>query len=76
MSNWTELDVWRYIGRERLDVPSIYYAHHREVIRRRAGLVPVSELVRPKPGEAVEALSVRFRTVGDMTCTCRWNRAL
>ena len=70
ISNWTELDVWQYIEREKLAVPSIYYAHRREVIRKPGGLLPVSELVQPKPGEAVETLSVRFRTVGDMTCTC------
>jgi sulfate adenylyltransferase subunit 2 len=70
ISNWTELDVWRYIAKERLDVPNIYYAHRREIIRRGGGLMPVSELVRPKDGETVEILSVRFRTVGDMTCTC------
>ena len=70
ISNWTELDVWQYIEREKLAVPSIYYAHRREVIRKPGGLLPLSELVQPKPGEAVETLSVRFRTVGDMTCTC------
>lgn len=70
ISNWTELDVWRYIAREKLDVPKIYYAHRRQVIRRKSGLMPVSELIKPGPGEKVESLSVRFRTVGDMTCTC------
>ena len=70
ISNWTELDVWQYIAREKLEVPSIYYAHRREVVRRPGGLLPVSSLVQPKPGEPVETLSVRFRTVGDMTCTC------
>ncbi len=70
ISNWTELDVWQYIQREKLAVPSIYYAHRREVIRKPGGLLPLSELVQPKPGEVVETLSVRFRTVGDMTCTC------
>jgi sulfate adenylyltransferase subunit 2 len=70
ISNWTELDVWQYIQREKLAVPSIYYAHRREVIRKPGGLLPLSGLVQPKPGEAVETLSVRFRTVGDMTCTC------
>ena len=70
ISNWTELDVWQYIEREKLAVPSIYYAHRREVVRRPGGLLPVSELVRPKAGETVETISVRFRTVGDMTCTC------
>jgi sulfate adenylyltransferase subunit 2 len=70
ISNWTELDVWQYIAREKLEVPSIYYAHRREVVRRPGGLLPVSHLVQPRPGEPVETLSVRFRTVGDMTCTC------
>jgi sulfate adenylyltransferase subunit 2 len=70
LSNWTELDVWQYIDREKLAVPSIYYAHRREVVRRPGGLLPVSELVQPKAGETVETISVRFRTVGDMTCTC------
>jgi len=70
ISNWTELDVWQYIDREKLEVPSIYYAHRREVVRRPGGLLPVSELVQPKAGESVETISVRFRTVGDMTCTC------
>lgn len=70
ISNWTELDVWRYIAKERLEVPSIYFAHRREVIRRGSGLMPVSRLVQPKKGEIVQTLSVRFRTVGDMTCTC------
>jgi sulfate adenylyltransferase subunit 2 len=70
ISNWTELDVWQYIGRERIELPSIYYAHRREVVRRRGLLVPVTALTAPRPGEAVEELSVRFRTVGDVSCTC------
>jgi len=70
ISNWTELDVWRYIAKERLDIPRIYYSHQRQVIRRAGGLMPVSDLVQPKPGEKVKTVSVRFRTVGDMTCTC------
>src|SRR5918996_2420838 len=70
ISNWTELDVWSYIAKERLEVPCIYYAHLRPVIRRGSGLMPVSVLVQPKKGETVETVSVRFRTVGDMTCTC------
>jgi sulfate adenylyltransferase subunit 2 len=69
ISNWTELDVWQYIGRERLDVPSIYFAHERPVVRRGTALVPVTELTPARPGEAVEHVSVRFRTVGDITCT-------
>ncbi len=51
-------------------MPSIYYAHRRAVVRKPGGLLPLSELVQPKHGEMVETLSVRFRTVGDMTCTC------
>lgn len=70
ISNWTELDVWQYIERERLDLPSIYYAHEREVVRRREMLVPVTPLTPPREGERTERLSVRFRTVGDISCTC------
>jgi sulfate adenylyltransferase, small subunit len=70
ISNWTELDVWQYIERERLALPSIYYAHEREVVRRRGLLVPVTPLTPPAEGETVERLSVRFRTVGDISCTC------
>src|SRR5437667_2918797 len=69
ISNWTELDVWQYIARERLEVPSIYLAHIRAVVRRGAALVPMTELTPPRDGERVEKLSVRFRTVGDITCT-------
>ena len=69
ISNWTELDVWQYIARERLAVPSIYYAHVRPVMARQGAWMPVSALVRPKDGEPVIEKSVRFRTVGDMTCT-------
>ena len=70
ISNWTELDVWQYIAREAIDLPSIYYAHRRPVMRRRGLLVPVTPLTPPKAGEAVEEISVRFRTVGDVSCTC------
>ncbi len=70
ISNWTEMDIWQYIARENLEIPEIYFAHEREVIRRGSGLLPVSHLVTPKEGEKVEKISVRFRTVGDMTCTC------
>ena len=69
ISNWTELDIWQYIEREKLHIPSIYYAHQRKVIRRGNAVIPVSNLVKPKSGETIEVLSVRFRTVGDMTCT-------
>ena len=70
ISNWTELDVWEYIAREKLEVPRIYFAHQRAVIRRAAGLLPVSHLVQPQEGEKMEQMIVRFRTVGDMSCTC------
>jgi sulfate adenylyltransferase subunit 2 len=69
ISNWTELDVWQYIARERLDVPSLYLAHTRAVVRRGSALHPVTPLTPPRDGETVEHLSVRFRTVGDITCT-------
>ena len=69
ISNWTELDVWQYIEREGLEVPSIYYAHTRPIVRRRGALVPVTGLTPPQSGELVEQVSVRFRTVGDITCT-------
>ena len=70
ISNWTEMDIWEYIAREKLHILEIYYAHEREVIRRDNGILPVSHLVQPKSGEKVEKMMVRFRTVGDMTCTC------
>lgn len=69
ISNWTELDVWQYIARERLAVPEIYLAHRRPVVRRGAQLVAVTELTPPGDGETIEEISVRFRTVGDITCT-------
>jgi sulfate adenylyltransferase subunit 2 len=70
ISNWTELDVWLYIAREGIELPSIYYRHEREVLRRKGLLVPVTAVTPPAAGEQVERLPVRFRTVGDMTCTC------
>jgi len=69
ISNWTELDVWQYIARERLELPSIYFAHRRRVVRRGALLQPVTDLTPARDGEIVEHLTVRFRTVGDITCT-------
>ena len=70
ISNWTELDVWLYIARESIPLPSLYFAHSRQVVRRRGLLVPLSDVTPAQPGEPVETTSVRFRTVGDMTCTC------
>ncbi len=69
ISNWTELDVWRYIEREDLEVPSIYFAHERDVFRRDGMLYAASEATERLPGEEVFRTSVRYRTVGDMSCT-------
>jgi sulfate adenylyltransferase subunit 2 len=70
ISNWTELDVWLYIAREEIPLPKLYFAHEREVIRRKGLLVPLTAVTPALPGETVETELVRFRTVGDMTCTC------
>ena len=70
ISNWTELDVWQYIARENLALPPIYYAHEREVVARGGLLVPVTPLTPLRAGEVAEKRSVRFRTVGDISCTC------
>ena len=69
ISNWTELDVWQYVQRENIPLPAIYFAHRRPVIRRKELLVPVTDITPPKAGEMVEERLVRFRTVGDITCT-------
>ncbi len=70
ISNWTELDVWQYIEREQIALPALYYAHQRQVVERRGLLVPVTPLTPAKEGETIETRTVRFRTVGDITCTC------
>ena len=70
ISNWTELDVWQYIERERIALPSLYYAHPRQIVERKGLLVPVTELTPPRAGEEVVEKLVRFRTLGDITCTC------
>jgi sulfate adenylyltransferase subunit 2 len=69
LSNWTELDVWHYIAREGLDIPSIYFAHQRQVFRRDGMLMSDGPFIERLPGEETFAAEVRFRTVGDMTCT-------
>ncbi|MFO0650737.1 MAG: sulfate adenylyltransferase subunit CysD [Polyangiales bacterium] len=69
ISNWTELDVWQYIEREGLELPSIYFAHTRPVVRRSGALVPVTPVTPARPGDDVVDVMVRFRTVGDITCT-------
>src|SRR4051812_30587809 len=69
ISNWTELDIWHYIGREGIEIPSIYFSHQRDVIERDGMLLSASDAVQPKGNETIETRTVRFRTVGDMTLT-------
>ena len=69
ISNWTELDVWSYIELEQLELPSIYFAHQRQLLRRDGMLLAVSEVMAPHYGETIETLMVRYRTVGDLTVT-------
>ena len=69
ISDWTELDVWQYIGEEHLDLPSIYYSHRRPVFRRDGMLLSEGPFVHPRGEEEVFEATVRYRTVGDMTCT-------
>ena len=70
ISNWTELDVWQYVAREKLALPPIYFAHARQVIPRNGFLVPLTTLTPAQEGEVIETRVVRFRTVGDISCTC------
>lgn len=69
ISNWTELDIWNYIRREKIDLPSIYFSHERNVLEHEGQLVAVSEYIRIDPSDKIEKKRVRYRTVGDMTCT-------
>jgi sulfate adenylyltransferase subunit 2 len=69
LSNWTELDVWQYIAREKIELPAIYYAHEREVFRRGGMWLTAGEWGGPKDGETTEVRLIRYRTVGDMSCT-------
>ena len=69
ISNWTELDIWQYIRRQRIALPEIYYSHRRKVVRRNGSLVPVTDITPANAGDVVEEVDVRFRTVGDITCT-------
>lgn len=70
ISNWTEMDVWQYIKQENIDIPSLYFSHKRDVVKRMGQWVPVGEApFGPRPNEKVEHKVVRFRTVGDMSCT-------
>lgn len=69
ISNWTELDVWNYIRKENIDLPSIYFSHERQVVEHEGQLVAISEFVKPDSTDLVLSKKVRYRTVGDMTCT-------
>ncbi|RDI65263.1 sulfate adenylyltransferase subunit CysD [Nocardia pseudobrasiliensis] len=69
LSNWTELDIWEYIDREAVELPSLYYAHRRRVLRRDGMLLAANRFLDERPGEESFETTVRFRTVGDATCT-------
>ena len=69
ISNWTELDVWQYIEREQIALPSLYFSHRRQVVDRRGMLVPVTPLTPPRDGEQVQERDVRFRTLGAVSYT-------
>ncbi|HRA05917.1 MAG TPA: sulfate adenylyltransferase subunit CysD [Propionicimonas sp.] len=69
LSNWTELDVWHYIAEEQIELPSLYYAHDREVFNREGMWLAVGPYSEPRAGDVVRTLQVRYRTVGDMSCT-------
>ena len=74
LSNWTELDIWQYIQTEEIPLPSLYFSHRRDIIDRDGVLLAASEVVKPFGNEKVESKIVRFRTIGDMTCTGAVNR--
>lgn len=69
LSNWTEMDVWQYAKIEEIDLPSLYFSHHREVVDRNGSLLAVSDFVTPRENEKPQSENVRFRTIGDATCT-------
>lgn len=69
ISNWTELDVWQYIQIEGIELPNLYFSHQRDIINRSGMLLAASEVVYPVAGERIERRTIRFRTIGDMTCT-------
>ncbi|MBK9639468.1 MAG: sulfate adenylyltransferase subunit CysD [Bacteroidetes bacterium] len=69
LSNWTEMDVWMYIAMEKIDIPNIYFTHQREIVKRDGMLLANSEYISIRTTEKVEMMTVRFRTIGDMTCT-------
>jgi sulfate adenylyltransferase subunit 2 len=69
LSNWTELDVWQYLSTEKIELPSLYFSHQRKCVVRNGMLLAQSEFIQQKDGELIEEKQVRFRTIGDMTCT-------
>ncbi|RYF97046.1 MAG: sulfate adenylyltransferase subunit CysD [Chitinophagaceae bacterium] len=69
ISNWTELDIWNYIRREKIELPSIYFSHERQVLEHEGQFVAVSEFIQLEPSDKLSVRKVRYRTVGDMTCT-------
>ena len=69
LSNWTELDIWSYVEAEDIELPELYYAHEREVVERDGMLLAVNRFITPEPGETPYQATVRFRTIGDATCT-------
>jgi sulfate adenylyltransferase subunit 2 len=69
ISNWTELDVWQYMGMENIQLPSLYYAHTRPCVVRNGIILAISEFVQAREGEAVKEMQIRFRTMGDATIT-------
>jgi len=69
LSNWTEMDIWQYLAMEKLEIPSIYFAHDRDCVVRDGMILALSDFISVKPDEKVERMHVRYRTVGDMTCT-------
>ncbi|MAY84644.1 MAG: sulfate adenylyltransferase subunit CysD [Flavobacteriales bacterium] len=69
ISNWTEMDVWQYILAEGIELPPLYFAHQREVFKRDGVIMSTSDFIEQKPEEKVNTMTVRFRTIGDMTCT-------
>jgi sulfate adenylyltransferase subunit 2 len=69
ISNWTELDIWNYIKRENIALPKIYFSHERDVLEHAGQLVAISDFIRIDPGDLISRKLVRYRTVGDMTCT-------
>lgn len=72
ISNWTELDVWQYLALEKVELPNLYFAHKRKVFERDGTLLADTPIIERKPGEEVKEMSVRCRTIGDMTCTGVW----